>query len=143
MAAKYSTDSNAARLSKKGMDGERDRLDCFVHRACRSLPYLTHRDDAGIRSPDDCADPCVVDTSETQDLRAGVGAINLLLSLWLLNQILTDIYRESALMNWTRWDGRVLFLALKIVALTIFLSKNIRRQVIFIGGYSVGGCWLH
>lgn len=71
-------------------------------------------------------------------LQPGMKTVYLLMGFWLLGQILTDIYRQTVLYNWMRGDARILFFALNLATLTILLSKNVRRQAVFVAGYGVG-----
>lgn len=71
-------------------------------------------------------------------LPRGMKAIYLLMGIWLLGQLLTDIYRHTIPLNWMRGDARIVFFALNIATLTLLLSKNVRRQAVFIAGYGIG-----
>ena len=71
-------------------------------------------------------------------LQRGMKTVYMLMSFWLLGQIVTDIYRHTVLFNWMRGDARVLFFALNLATLTLLLSKNVRRQALFVLGYGIG-----
>ena len=60
------------------------------------------------------------------------------LGLWLLCQILTDIYRSTAMVDWLRGDANIVFFGLDILGLAALLRQNERRQVIFLLGYAIG-----
>lgn len=71
-------------------------------------------------------------------LQRGMKTVYLLMGFWLLGQILTDIYRHTILFNWIRGDARVVFFALNLATLTLLLAKNVRRQALFVAGFSIG-----
>ncbi|HUX45427.1 MAG TPA: O-antigen ligase family protein [Terracidiphilus sp.] len=82
--------------------------------------------------------PFLLATQPQRALRRGIIPIYSLMGLWLLCQIITDIYRHTERMNWMRGDARVIFFAIDLTVLTILLSKKIRRQVLFVAGFGVG-----
>jgi len=61
-----------------------------------------------------------------------------LLALWLVNQVVTDIYRSTPARDWMRGDAAILFFAVDIVALAILLAGNDRRKVFFIASFAIG-----
>ena len=61
-----------------------------------------------------------------------------LLALWLVNQILTDIYRETATRDWIRGDAAIVFFAMDLMFLVILLGENTRRTIAFVASYSIG-----
>ena len=71
-------------------------------------------------------------------LRPGMLPIYGFLVLWLLNLLITDIWRSTPTIDWIRGDANLLFFALDLLALSALVSNNQRRQVIFLGAYGVG-----
>lgn len=71
-------------------------------------------------------------------LQRGMKPVYMLMCFWLLGQILSDIYNHTAPFNWMRGDARILFFALNLATLTVLLSKNVRRQAVFVTGYGIG-----
>ena len=70
--------------------------------------------------------------------REGLRLIGTLIGLWLLGQILTDVYRTTAAVDWMRGDARIVFFAIDLVCIAILLAHNERRRMIFIGAYGIG-----
>lgn len=70
--------------------------------------------------------------------RPGVTPIFALMALWLLGQVLTDIYRQTAMVDWMRGDAAILFFAIDLAGLIILLGHNERRQVLFVMAYAIG-----
>lgn len=64
--------------------------------------------------------------------------IYILLGFWLMNQIVTDIYRETALLDWVRGDAAIVFFALDIVFACMILSCSDRRKLIYVAGLVIG-----
>ncbi|MFZ0746284.1 MAG: O-antigen ligase family protein [Terracidiphilus sp.] len=71
-------------------------------------------------------------------VRPRLRVIGFLMGLWLLSQVLTDIYRGTEARDWMRGDARIVFFAIDIVCLAVLLTRNERRKVIFIAGYAIG-----
>ena len=61
-----------------------------------------------------------------------------LLSLWLLNQVITDVWRRTATTDWMRGEANMVFFGIDLLVLAMLISKNERRQVFFLAGYCVG-----
>lgn len=61
-----------------------------------------------------------------------------LLTFWLLNQVMTDIWRRTATADWMRGDANLVFFGIDLLILAMLISKNKRRQVIFLAGYCAG-----
>lgn len=70
--------------------------------------------------------------------KTGVSKIYVLMGLWLMGQILTDVYRQTATIDWERGDAAIAFFFLDLVFLTMLLRGNERRKILFIGGFAVG-----
>lgn len=66
------------------------------------------------------------------------GTIVGLMSLWLLGQIATDVYRSTTFRDWSRGDANIIFFLLDFIGLTILLKGNVRRQMIFLLGIALG-----
>ena len=61
-----------------------------------------------------------------------------LMGLWLISQVLTDIYRSTRMQDWMRGDSNIIFFAADLLGLSILLGNNQRRKVIFIAGLAIG-----
>lgn len=61
----------------------------------------------------------------------------LLMLLWLANQILTDMYRGTAFVDWVRGDAGIVFFGVNLVSLMLLLQKNERRKAIFIAAFAL------
>lgn len=59
-------------------------------------------------------------------------ALFLLAGLWLMSQVLTDIYRQSATLDWLRGDASIVFLILDMAGMLMLLRGNERRKVMFL-----------
>jgi hypothetical protein len=62
----------------------------------------------------------------------------LLIGLWLLGEILSDIYRQSAMANWLRGDSNIIFFVLDLLALVALLGKSDFRKMLFIVALGIG-----
>ena len=67
-----------------------------------------------------------------------IGVILVLMLLWLVGQIATDIYRSVELHDWLRGQANIVIFMLDLIAITILLKGNGRRQLIFLYGLAVG-----
>lgn len=61
-----------------------------------------------------------------------------LLAFWLFGQVISDIYRGSAAVDWMRGNAAIVFFGLDLLGLVILLQKNERRKAIFITGSAIG-----
>ena len=61
--------------------------------------------------------------------------ILLLTGVWLLGQILTDIYRQTTMVNWLRGDSDIMFFGLELLALVALLGKSDTRKALFAAAY--------
>lgn len=61
-----------------------------------------------------------------------------LLALWLFGQVISDVYHETATLDWVRGDAAIIFFGIDLLALGMLLLGNERRKVIFIVGTVVG-----
>lgn len=62
----------------------------------------------------------------------------MLLGLWLLGQIATDIYRRTEFVDWVRGDSSIIFMAIDLACLAALLSGNNRRKTFFFLGFWTG-----
>ena len=70
--------------------------------------------------------------------RSKLRLIYILMGLWLANQVLTDIYRGTAAVDWMRGDAAIVFFAIDLTFLAVLLGQNERRKLLFITSYAVG-----
>jgi hypothetical protein len=70
--------------------------------------------------------------------RARLKNIFVLLAVWLLGEIIADVYRGSDLQDWLRVDSRIFFIAANILCLAVLVGRNMRRHYLFLAGYGVG-----
>jgi hypothetical protein len=82
--------------------------------------------------------PVLLVTNTKSLFRPRMLTIYSLLVLWLLNLVITDIWRSTATADWTRGDANLIFFAIDLLALSTLISGNQRRQIIFIAAYGVG-----
>lgn len=68
-----------------------------------------------------------------------LGTILLLMLLWLLGQIVTDIYRSTSSHDWLRGNANIVFFMLDLVGMIMLLKGNMRRQIIILLGFACGG----
>ncbi|HVZ84623.1 MAG TPA: hypothetical protein VG893_13200 [Terracidiphilus sp.] len=71
-------------------------------------------------------------------LRPDAIRIYVLMAGWLLNQILTDLYRGTARIDWIRGDAAIVFFAIDLMIAVMLMSGNDRRKLLFIGGFAIG-----
>jgi hypothetical protein len=62
----------------------------------------------------------------------------LLLGLWLVGQIASDIYRGTEFVDWVRGDSSIIFMAIDLACLAALVSGNDRRKAFFFFGFSAG-----
>lgn len=84
------------------------------------------------------AAPFLILFSRRKLWRSGLPAIFLLLGLWLLGQVLTDIYRETARLDWMRGQANIAVFGVEIAFLVIWIGGSERLQMLFIGSYALG-----
>jgi len=56
----------------------------------------------------------------------------LLIGLWLMGQILTDVYRQTATIDWMRGDANILFFSIDLAVFIVLLGGNDRRKVLYL-----------
>jgi hypothetical protein len=81
--------------------------------------------------------PILVFVQGRQMVRPTMRPLLLLLGVWLVGQILTDIYRETAFLNWARGDANIIFFGIDLLALTALLGRSTSRKVVYLIGYSI------
>ena len=69
--------------------------------------------------------------------RRKLGIVLSLLLLWLLGQIVTDIYRSSAFEDWIRGNASIFFYFLDIIGMTLLLKGNVHRQLVLYFGLGI------
>jgi hypothetical protein len=69
--------------------------------------------------------------------RSTMRPILLLMGLWLAGQILTDIFRQTAMENWLRGDANIIFFGIDLLALVALMSKNDNRKILFVVAYAI------
>jgi O-antigen ligase len=71
-------------------------------------------------------------------LRPGLRPIFMLMLLWLVAQIVTDIYRGSASVDWMRGDANIVFFGVDFACVAILLGKIERRKILFATAFAIG-----
>jgi hypothetical protein len=71
-------------------------------------------------------------------LRTDATPVFALMGLWLVGQILSDIYRGTPRGDWLRGDAAICFFALDLALVIMLMGGNQLRQVLFFGGFAVG-----
>jgi hypothetical protein len=82
--------------------------------------------------------PLLIFVQGRQMIRPTMRPLLLLLGVWLVGQILTDIYRGTAFLSWARGDANIIFFGIDLMALIALLGRSESRKVIFLFSYSVG-----
>ena len=82
--------------------------------------------------------PVLIAMYGSRFVRPGLAPVFILMGLWLAGQVLTDIYRQTAMRDWLRGDANVIFFAFDLLVLTVLLGRNGRRKVVFITGLAIG-----
>src|SRR6201998_885822 len=82
--------------------------------------------------------PILISAFGKRLLRPNIAVIFSLIGLWLVGQVLTDIYRGTPTIDWMRGDAAIVFFAIDIAGLTVLLARNERRKVIFLIGLAIG-----
>jgi hypothetical protein len=70
--------------------------------------------------------------------KSSIATILFLLGLWLVGQLLTDLYRRTEFMDWVRGDADIVVFGVGILVLIGLLGKSETRKVIFAVGVGVG-----
>ena len=79
--------------------------------------------------------PFLMITRGREMIKPTMRPILLLMGLWLSGQILTDIYRQTKIVNWLRGDSNIIFFGIELLALVALLGKSDTRKVLFIASY--------
>jgi hypothetical protein len=82
--------------------------------------------------------PVLLITRRRQMARPCIGPLLALLGLWLVGQILTDIYRQTQFLDWVRGDANIIFFGLDLLVLIGLLGMSETRKCLFIVGQAVG-----
>jgi len=61
-----------------------------------------------------------------------------LLGIWLFGQMVSDVYRHTATLDWIRGDAAIIFFGLDLLGLIILLRNNERRKLLVVAGTAVG-----
>lgn len=64
--------------------------------------------------------------------------VYMLMGLWLVSQIVTDVYRHTELVDWMRGDAAIIFFALDLSFAAMLLGHNERRKVLYVVGLVLG-----
>jgi hypothetical protein len=80
----------------------------------------------------------IVNFSRLHLRKRRIGIILTLLLLWLLGQVVTDIYRSTPFHDWTRGQASIFVFFLDLIGLVILLKGNTRRQLIFLFSLTIG-----
>jgi hypothetical protein len=71
-------------------------------------------------------------------LRPGLKMVFILMGLWLFGEMLTDLYRGTAAVDWLRGDAAIVFFAIDLIGLAVLLAHNERRKTVFIAALAAG-----
>jgi hypothetical protein len=82
--------------------------------------------------------PIILAVRGRRVLKPEFKALFFLLGLWLLGQVISDMYRHTSKFDWMRGDAAIIFFGLDLLGLAVLLRKNERRKVIFLAGSSIG-----
>ncbi len=82
--------------------------------------------------------PLLLIVHATRLNRHGIAAIYALMALWLVNQVVADLYRKTAFVDWTRGQATIIFFAIDLAFMAILLGRNQRRKLGFVVGFAVG-----
>jgi hypothetical protein len=69
--------------------------------------------------------------------RPDIKVLYILMGLWLLNQIVTDIYRRTQWYAWMRGDAGIIFFAIDLAFLSMLVGNNDRRKVYFFVAWAI------
>ena len=88
--------------------------------------------------------PALLATQAKTIFRKEYRTIYILMGLWLLNQVITDVYRDMPLDNRAKGIARVVFFAVDVMVLSSLVGTNLRRIRLFFLGMAVSysGSWL-
>jgi hypothetical protein len=82
--------------------------------------------------------PILLFVQGRQMIRPTMRPLLLLIGIWLVGQIVTDIYRGTAFVDWARSDANIVFFGVDLLVLIALLGRSESRKVIFLVGYSLG-----
>lgn len=69
--------------------------------------------------------------------RPALKIILVLMFLWLMGQVVSDVYRGTAPFDWMRGDASIIFFAIDFVAFAILMGGNDQRKLLFIAGVAL------
>lgn len=61
-----------------------------------------------------------------------------LMGLWLMNQVLTDIYRQTERVDWMRGNAAIVFLLADLAFVAMVIGDSPRRKLVMIAGVVIG-----
>jgi hypothetical protein len=82
--------------------------------------------------------PILVFIEGRQMIRPTMRPLLILLGVWLVGQIVTDVYRGTVFFDWARGDANIIFFGIDLLALIALLGRSESRKVIFVLGISFG-----
>ncbi len=82
--------------------------------------------------------PILVFIEGRQMMRPTIRPLLILLGVWLVGQIVTDVYRGTVFLDWARGDANIIFFGIDLLALIALLGRSESRKVIFVLGISFG-----
>jgi hypothetical protein len=82
--------------------------------------------------------PIILAVHGRRVLKPEFKALFFLLVLWLLGQVISDMYRRTAMADWMRGDAAIIFFGFDLLGLAVLLSKNERRKIIFLAASAIG-----
>jgi hypothetical protein len=59
--------------------------------------------------------------------------------LWLSNQIITDLIRDTPFSDWSRGWAKITLLILDFLSIYLLLNNDVRRITLFTAGFAIGG----
>lgn len=83
--------------------------------------------------------PALLATKAKVIFRKEYRTFYILMGLWLLNQVITDVYREMPLDNRVKGVARVVFFAIDLMVLSSMVGTNLRRIRLFFLGMAISG----
>jgi hypothetical protein len=82
--------------------------------------------------------PVLILLQRRRIFKPGFLIIYCLMGLWLLGQIITDIYRQTPTLDWMRGVAAITFFGLDLACISALLQGSSSRKVVFFFGYAVG-----
>lgn len=82
--------------------------------------------------------PVLLSTRRNRVLNPRMNRIYILIGIWLLGQIASDIFRNSPQESWMRGLAAIAFFFVDIICMVILVQGKPIRQILFIIGLSIG-----